>query len=83
MPPSPLCCAVRAQADSSEYSFHNLNTLCWAIGSISSTLVRNAAPRLPLLATARGLEAVQSVAVACFLVHSSLHGCVVPGWADC
>ncbi len=38
----------RAQADSSEYSFHNLNTLCWAIGSVSSTLVRSALLRAPV-----------------------------------
>lgn len=27
------------QMNGTEYSFRNLNTLCWAIGSISSTLV--------------------------------------------
>jgi len=26
-----------AQVDRSEWSWHNLNTLCWAIGSISGT----------------------------------------------
>lgn len=29
---------LEAQVDGSEYSFHNLNTLCWAIGSISGAL---------------------------------------------
>jgi len=29
---------LNAQVDNSEWSWHNLNTLCWAIGSISGAL---------------------------------------------
>jgi hypothetical protein len=32
---------LERQYDGSEFSFDNLNTLCWAIGSISGTLPEN------------------------------------------
>lgn len=32
---------ARTKVDGSEWSWHNLNTLCWAIGSISGALTEN------------------------------------------
>jgi exportin-1 len=36
--PAIMLTKLEAQVDGSEYSWHNLNTLCWAIGSISGAL---------------------------------------------
>jgi exportin-1 len=36
--PSIMLQKLEAQVDGREYSWHNLNTLCWAIGSISGAL---------------------------------------------
>lgn len=33
-----MCGMLGRIIDGSEYSWHNLNTLCWAIGSISGTM---------------------------------------------
>jgi hypothetical protein len=32
------CCLLSWQVDGSEWSWNNLNTLCWAIGSISGAM---------------------------------------------